>query len=85
MRPELLDEFTFERLDGTNQRDLIAGHCAGVERKIASALSAEEAEFVVRNACETFRRECPSRIIRTALERHVREVFERYWKKTVND
>ncbi|MEP0822386.1 MAG: hypothetical protein HRF44_06015 [Ignavibacterium sp.] len=81
MRPEPLDEFTFERLDGTNQRDLIAGHCAEVERDISSAASVEEAEAVVRNACEKFKRECPSRIIRTALERHVREVFERYWGK----
>jgi hypothetical protein len=80
---ELLpDENRFIRLDQSQQSELIAKHCAGIEQRIQNTHSRKEAETIADEACGKFETECPSDILRRGLLLRVREMVEHRWGST---
>jgi hypothetical protein len=76
---ELLTDELFLKLNGRQQSELIANHCADMEYRIRSAPSREEAIQLKETACTRFKKECQSTIVLTALLKHVEYLILHYW------
>ena len=74
----MIDE-RFLKLNQSQQSELIAKHCAGIEKRIQGAQSRKEAETIAEDACGKFETECPSDMIRRGLVLRVREMVEQRW------
>ncbi len=61
--------------------ELIEKYFVGIEERIRSANTQEEAKLVVDNACQGFERECQSEFIPLFFKRYVNELFEKYWSE----
>jgi len=79
MNEELLNEDRFIQLNQSQQLELIARHCAGIERRIREAQSRKEAETIAEESCGKFETECPSDMIRRGLVLRVRGMVEQRW------
>jgi hypothetical protein len=79
MNEELLNDDRYLRLNQSQQMDLIAKHCAGIEKRIREAQSRKEAETIADDACGRFETECPSDMVRRGLVLRVREMVEQRW------
>jgi hypothetical protein len=79
MNEELLDDDEFLQLKQSQQSELIAKHCAGIEGRIREAQSRKEAETIAEEACGKFETECPSDILRRGLVLRVRGMVEQRW------
>jgi hypothetical protein len=79
MNKELLNENRFLQLNQDQQLELIAKHCAGIEKRIREAQSRKEAETIAEDVCGKFETECPSDVIRRGLVLCVREMVEQRW------
>jgi flavoprotein len=79
MNEELLNDDRFLQLNQNQQSELIAKHCAGIERRIREAQSRKEAEMISEEACGKFETECPSDMIGRGLVLRVREMMEQRW------
>jgi hypothetical protein len=78
---ELVSEQQFLQLNQIRQSELIAKHCFGIEERIRSAQSKEEAEQIASKACSKFESECTSSIVRTALAKYIQSKVMQYWSK----
>jgi hypothetical protein len=78
---ELLTDERYLRLNGNQQSEHIANHCADIEDRIRSAPSRLEAVRLKELECAKFKQECQSTLVRTALARYVEEMISRYWDK----
>ncbi len=76
---ELLNDDRFLQLNQHQQLDLIAKHCAGIEKRIQESQSRNEAATIAEKACGAFETECPSDMIRRGLVLRVREMVEQRW------
>ncbi|MEX1138257.1 MAG: hypothetical protein WEB33_06020 [Bacteroidota bacterium] len=79
MIEELLDDSAYRRLAPSGQQSLIAEYCGGIEQRILSAPTADDARVISDDACRLFREECASELIRRALTDHVTGLYEKYW------
>jgi hypothetical protein len=79
MNEELLNDDRFMQLNQSQQSELIAEHCAGIERHIGNAHSRKEAETIAEQACGRFETECPSDMIRRGLVLRVHEMVDQRW------
>ena len=79
---ELLDERTFENILPDRQRTLIAQHCRGIVGLITTAENSDQAKGIVRQACEAFKKECSSTLVRRALSNYLTEKQREIWKRT---
>ena len=78
---ELLNEDRFLQLNQSQQSELIAKHCSGIEKGIWESQSRKEAEMIAVEACGKFETECPSDMVRRGLLLRVREMVEQRWGK----
>jgi hypothetical protein len=78
---ELLTDERYRQLNGNQQSELVARHCADIEDRIRSAPSRLEALRLKELACSRFKQTCSSVLVRTALTRHVEELISRNWEK----
>ena len=76
---ELLNDDRFLKLNRSQQMELIAKHCVGIQERIQEAQSRREAETIAEEACGRFVTECPSDMIRRLLVLRVREMVEQRW------
>jgi hypothetical protein len=76
---ELLTDELYLKLNGKQQSELIANHCADMEYRIRSAQSREEAIQLKEMACTKFKKECQSTLVRTALIRYIDDLILHYW------
>ena len=83
MNEELLSEDRFLELNQSQQSELIAKHCAGIEKQIRDAQSRKEAETIAEEACGKFKTECPSDMIRRGLVLRVREMVDQRWRNAM--
>jgi predicted oxidoreductase len=83
MNEELLNEDRFLQLNQSQQLELIAKHCAGIEKRIHEAQSRKVSETIAEEACGKFETECPSDIIRRGLIQRVREMVEQRWGNAI--
>ena len=74
----MIDE-RFLKLNQSQQSELIAKHCAGIERRNREAQSRKEAETIADDACGKFETECPSDMVRRGLVLRIREMVEQRW------
>jgi len=79
MNEELLNDDRFLRLNHSQQMDLIAKYCAGIEKRIGEAQSRKRAETIADDACGKLESECPSDMVRRGLVLRVREMVEHRW------
>lgn len=79
MNEELLNEGRFLQLNQSQQLELIARHCAGIEKRIRDAQSREVAETIAEESCGKFETDCPSDMIRRGLVLRVRDMVEQRW------
>jgi len=80
MFDESMTDQQFLGIGERRQREALAEHCAGIKKRIRTALSRLEAEDAAQRACDRFARDCSSSIVRKALARHVRELVEQRWR-----
>jgi hypothetical protein len=78
---ELFNDHLFLQLEKNRQYELIAKHCADIEKQIRTASSRSDAERISTSACFQFENECPSNLLRNALTRRVKELIAKYWSK----
>jgi hypothetical protein len=78
---ELFNEQQFLQLNQMQQSELITKHCSGVEERIRHAISREEAERIAGVACNKFKDECTSSIVRIALTQYIQMKISQYWDK----
>jgi hypothetical protein len=78
---ELLTDERYLRLNGNQQSELIGKHCTDIEDRIRSASSRLEAVQIKEMACSEFKKECQSKLVRTALSIHVEDIIIFYWDK----
>lgn len=58
--------------------ELIEKYFVGIEERIRSANTQEEAKLLADNACQGFERECQSEIIPLFFKRYLNGLFEKY-------
>jgi len=78
---EPLDDRRYLQLNGRQQAELIEQYCGGIETRIRSAGSYDDAKRIVDQACGAFERECPSDLIRRSLAERVKEMAREYWEE----
>jgi hypothetical protein len=78
---ESLTDRQFQDLGQNQQVEMLAHHCAGIEEKIRSAQSREEAERAADVSCGRLQEACLSSLVQGALVRHTREIIDQYWGK----
>ncbi len=76
---ELLADEGYRQLNGNQQYELIAMHCRGIEERIRTAPSRQEAVLIADTACTEIGRTCHSVLIRSALAAKVEDMISRYW------
>ena len=81
LEEELFNEQQFLQRNQIQQSELITKYCAGVEERIRSAVSKEDAELIANAACDKFKSECTSEIVRKALTKYMQLKISQYWDK----
>jgi len=77
------DELTLDGpLSDHRQEDLIREYCQGIDERIRSAASKEEADRIVQDACRAFDQACESDLVRGFLKQHVNDLFIRQWNRS---
>ncbi len=79
----MIDELTSDRpLSDRRQEQLIREYCRGIDERIRSAASKEEAERIVQDACRGFDDACASELVRAFLKRYVNDLFTKQWSRS---
>jgi hypothetical protein len=76
---ESLTDQEFQDLGQGRQVEILAEHCAGIEEKIRSARSREDAETIAETTCGKLQEACLSNLVQRALVRRTREIIDQYW------
>ena len=63
------------------QEKLIREYCRGIDERIRTAPSKEEAERIVQDACRAFDQACESDLVRDYLKQYVNDLFVRQWSR----
>jgi hypothetical protein len=74
------DEITSDYApDGRRQEELVREFCGGINQRIRSARTREEAERIVQETCSRFDQSCESDVIRSFLKKHVIALCDDTW------
>ncbi len=81
MNEELLNDNRFPQLSQTQQSEIVARRCSGVQQLIRGAQSRRVAVRIAEDACRQFADECQSEIVQNALMQRVQQMVEKFWGK----
>lgn len=79
----MIDELSFDRpLSDRRQEELIKKYCQGIDERIRTAASKEEAERIVQDTCGGFDDACASDLVRAFLKQYVNDLFTKQWSRS---
>jgi hypothetical protein len=74
------EELSFDQpMTDHRQEDLIWQHCRGIDERIRSAQSKDEAQRLVEESCRHFEQSCESKVVSTFLKKYLHDLYEKEW------
>ena len=81
LNEELLSDERFAQFSTRHQSEIISLYCTNLEERIRTASSRQETEHESVETCMYFEKECPSALVRNALNHRVQELLTKYWNQ----